>query len=221
MTDDPALKRLRAHFARHNRLVLGLSLVTFLAAGASWALLYAAAYWLVLLSLSVSRGADAMAPQAFPFVFAGVALALCLLAWLMRRHSPDGLPRDRKRPWELALDLLLMVPRMTLATGETLTAWISLDRHEASLALALLRRIEHEKTLPVHAVPAEIPDVRAREKILIALQVSDLVVSRRTEGGNARGAGGGGADGRVLILALHSEVARELCREYVRLRLKS
>jgi hypothetical protein len=201
---NAAPDRLRAHFARHNRRVLIFALITAAAAVTAWALLYFIMYWLVLLMLTVNRPLETEMPVFFPHAFIGIALALCFWAWLLRRVSPDESPRDKKFIWEIVLDVILMVPRITLSIWGTLRAYQSLDKRERGLALNLLQRIERDEPLPVYAVPQEIPDERARIKILLALQITELVNLRKRD--------------EDFVLALRDENARALCHPLVRIR---
>lgn len=199
-----ATLRLRRHFAQHNRRVFLLACMTALTTLAAWAALYFLAYWLVLLVVTVDRTVEARMPASFPFVFAGVALTLCALAWVIRRLSPDEFPRDKKSIPEILLDFILTVPRMTLAIWGTLRALQFLDERELALAMQLLQRIERENTLPIYSAPLEIADERMRAKILLALQITEIIEARKTKDG--------------IVLALRGEEARALCQRLVRLR---
>lgn len=207
MMSNSAESRLRAHFAQHNRRVIGLTIMTALVAAASWALLYFIAYWLTLLALTSAKSLEAQMPPDFSQLFFTVAAALCLFAWWLRRISPDEYPRDKKWLLEILLDFVLMVPRMTLAIGDTLRALQFLNRRELSLAVHLLQRIEQSQSaLPVHAVPLEIPDDRAREKILFALQITELLDFRKK--------------GAELLLGFRDEKARLLCQTFTRIQVR-
>lgn len=179
--------------------------MTAIAACVSWALLYFVAYWLILLLLAINNPADAEMPRNYSAVFITVGAVLCFLAWIMRRLSPDEYPRDRKSIWEILLDFVLMVPRMTLAIWGTLRALQFLDDHELSLAMRLLQRIEQETSVPVYSVPLEIPDERSREKVVLALQIMELVDLRKKE--------------NDLVLTMRDDRARALCQSLIRLNL--
>lgn len=200
--------RLRAHFARHNRRVLLLAAATALLAAAAWGLLGEAAYALTLVALSIQRPADAQAPAWFPPAFAAAALTLCLLAWLLRRLRPDERARDTKSVAEILLDFLLAIPRMTLAVPGTLGACVFLKREELRQTLALLQRIDREGALPLHALPAEIPAERTREKILLALQITGLADLHKA----------GPEHGGGMALRLRDDSVRALCQPMVRIR---
>jgi len=203
---DSATDRLRAHFTRHNRRVVFLAVVTALLAVIAWGLLGFAAYWFTLLFLSIEHPFDAQVPAWFFPALATGAAALCFFAWLLRRMRPDERARDNYSFVETLLDFLLVVPRMTLAISGTLSALIFLKNQELRLALALLQRIDREDALPLHAVPIEIAEESVREKILLALQITELVTIRKTDAGPA--------------LALHDEAVRALFQPVVRLRVR-
>src|ERR1043166_9364201 len=132
MTSNSAEDRLRAIFSQHNRRVIGLTIATALVAAASWMLLYFIAYWFVLLALTAAKSLEAQMPPHFSHVFFAIAGALCVLAWWLRRISPDEYPRDKKFVWEILLDFILAVPRMTLAIGGKLSALQRLNEHKLS-----------------------------------------------------------------------------------------
>lgn len=150
---------------------------------AAWAVLYWLLYWLVLLVLSVIYGVDAQPPDIFPLCFAGSASLLCLLGFIAHRFSPHERVLDRKRPWEIALDFLLAIPRSTLSIWGTLTAYQFLDEHEMACAWDLLQFIGRERRVELQAVAREIPDPRTQERVVIALQLVGLVEFRETDAG--------------------------------------
>ncbi|SRR5581483_7976976 len=172
---DKSLQLLRAHFVRHNVQVLAFALVTAIAALAFWAAIYFMLYWLLLLALTVASPMNARVPPNFAHVFFASALVLCALCWLAHRLSPNEMPRDKKSPREVALDILLAVPRMTMAVWGNLRALQFLNQHELRLAHRLLQAIAREHRLQLHSVPVEIPDESERVKILFALQITGLI----------------------------------------------
>ncbi|MEA3188491.1 MAG: hypothetical protein QOD99_2321 [Chthoniobacter sp.] len=198
------MRRLRRHFARHNRRVIGLALATAVAALAFWGLIYLVLYWLLLLAISVAHPANAHIPLNFTHIFFASALVLCALGWVGQRLAPNEMPRDKKSPFEIALDFFLAVPRMTLAIWGNLRALQFLTNHECRLAQRLLEAIASTERFGFHQVPLEIPDERTREKILLALQISELIEIRQRAG--------------ELLIALHGAEALALSQNLVRLR---
>ena len=137
--------------------------------------------------------------------FAATAVLLCVLAWMSRRLRPNEAPRDRKSFGENLMDLVLAVPRVTLAIFGTGAAAARLDESELQYAWELLRRMnEADKSVPMHQLPVEIPDARMRKKIVLALQLSGLIEIRPTDSGP--------------VLAFRNEEARKMGESRVRLR---
>ncbi len=201
---EAAESPLQQHFARHNRRVIGLALMTLLAAAAAWALVYFVFYWLVLLAMTFARPFDAQVPWQFGPIFAAGALLLCALCWLARRIWPDERVRDKKTILETALDVVLAVPRMTLAAWGNFRALRRLDADEVALAQRLLAAIAREERLSIYKIPLEIPDEKTRVKVLLALQLTELIETRRRDG--------------ELLFVLHGDKARFLAEPRVRLR---
>ena len=204
--ENPGKERLRAHLRRHNRRVLGLTILTSIAAIVLWAGLYFVAWWLFLIAVTVARPFD-FQPVAGPLVrgFAATAAVLCLSAWIARRLRPNEAARDHKGIAESAMDVLLAVPRVTLAIFGTGAASARLSETELEQAWDLLRRMnESEKPIRVQELPVDIPDASAREKIILALQLSALIELRQTSLGP--------------VLAFRNAQARRLAEDRVRLR---
>ncbi len=177
-SDDPraaAVRRLRGHFARHNRLVFFAGLLTLLVAAALWYLLYALLFWLALIFATLAHGMDAQAPEVLPVLFIYSAGLLILLTWLAHRRSPNDTPKDEKSAVEIGADILLAVPRATLAVWGNLSAWQSLNDAELALAAEFLARLERERRVPIYNVPLDLPDPGIRLRVLLALQLTDLI----------------------------------------------
>ena len=172
---------LRRRFAEHNRLVLLIALLTLLVTAGLWYLLFAVLYWLAFLFASVAHGMDARPPDALPALFIYSAGSLVLLTWLARRRFENEMPKDEKAPWEIAAEFLLAVPRATLAVWGNLSAYQRLDARELALAADLVERLASERRVPVHQVPLDIPDPQDRMKILLALQLIEVIQVTHSE----------------------------------------
>ncbi|GEM_PF-4006276 len=197
----PALK---AHFAAHNRHVIYMALAALLGALAFWALLYGLLYGATLFFSTIVEGFGARVAPFFKEGFVASAALLCALVFLAQRRASRP-PRDHKRAVEHIADILLMVPRMTLFVWSVLRAYQFLNRREMRLAWRLLQRIEKERKISVSTVPLDIPDFRTREKILIALQLAELIDFHQSE-----------LDGDILV-RLRNDKARALCRRMIKL----
>jgi len=203
---EPGIERLQEHLRRHNRSVLGLTLLTAGAAIALWTFLYCMVWWLFILGGTVFSFAS-FTPSAGIFFrcFLATAVLLCIGAWLSRKLRPNQAPRDHKGAGEHFMDLLLAVPRITLAIFGTGAAAARLNDAELESAWLLLRRMDRAGgPLPAQMVPVEIPNAAMRDKIIMALQFSGLIEMRPS------------SDGPVL--AFQNAKARRLAQDKVRLK---
>lgn len=204
--EHPGVERLRAHLRCHNRRAAVLAFMIFAAAAALWMALYFVAWWLFLLGGTATKPLD-YHPASGPLArgFAATAVLLCVCAWVGRRLRPNEAPQDHKSFGEHFLDVLLAVPRLTLAIFGTGGAVAWLSDSELDQAWNLLRRLnEAGSPVPVQELPVDIPDPAMRKKILLALQLSGVIDIHPT------------ATGRVLTF--RDDRARELAQERVRLR---
>lgn len=174
--DEAALREI---FGQHNRHVLGLAVATLLFAAGCWLAIYIGVFWLCLLALTAMKGAEAAVPASFGWAFAGGAAVICVWVGIARWREPDERPRDDKQFWEIAADLLLAVPRSTVAIWETLHALIFLRPAQIQVAAGLMNRLHVTGSLPVHALPLELPDSAGRDRILVALQLVELIRFQR------------------------------------------
>lgn len=204
MSTPEAPAAFRRHFAAHNRQVILIAAASAFFSVVAWALLYFIAYWLLLLGGTAATGAEAPLPEFLlvPFVISSVILVLGVA--LVRRLSPVRRLCDNKRWWEHAADLLLAIPRATVTAWETLRAYQFLDARELAVAWELLRWIREKRRLPVWEVPQVIPDERTRDRILVALQLTQLIHVQSISGD---------------ICLLPTEAAAPLCDRPVRIRL--
>jgi hypothetical protein len=166
---------LRAHFAEHNRRVVLLALLTLAVATGLWYLAYAVLFWLTLLAVSATRGMDARPPEILPVLFIYSGGLLVLITWIAHRLWPNDMPRDDKKPLEVAADFLLAIPRATLAIWGNLSAYHRLSPLELEYAAQLLQRLTTEPRLPIYRLPLEIPDQVMRRRVVLGLQLVQLV----------------------------------------------
>jgi hypothetical protein len=179
---DELAAALRAHLARHNRHVLGITGVTLLTAALLWLVLYGLAHWLTLFGLTAVRGGEAALPPGFRRGFLLAAAALLAVAWLQRWLFPEHLPPDKKSLGAVLADLALAIPRATLAVWGNLSAWLRLSRAEIRLAADLVDQVARAQRIPLQSAPLLIPDERAREKIVFALLLLQVLEVRREDG---------------------------------------
>lgn len=172
---------LRSHLAAHNRRVLALAGATLIAALAAWALLYFVCCWVLVLAIAIFDLPMPGIPRHFLLVYVIAALCGIGVAWIDQRFTRNARLVDKKTPWEIAMDFLLAVPRMTLAVAGTLTAWQNLNDAELLEAAELLHRLGQEKRVPMSGVRLEVPDPAAAVRILFALQLTQVIDAYREE----------------------------------------
>ena len=172
---------LRRKFAEHNRLVALVAVLTLLVAAGLWYLLFAALYWLAFLAAAVGHGMDARPPEVLPALFIYSAGLLVLLTWLAGTRFGNEMPKDKKSPFEIAAEFLLAVPRATIAVWGNLSAFQRLDDREIALAADFMELLASERRIPLHRVPLDIPDPRDRMRILLALQLIEVLNVRQSE----------------------------------------
>ena len=138
--------------------------------------------------------------QSFLPVFAGCALLLCLLAWIVRKIRPNYFPVDHKPMFEIFMDIILVLPRITLAVWGNYSARQVPTERELRAAWRLLQAIgemDHRK-MNINQLPLEIPKPRLRARVVFLLQLVGLVDVRRYHDG--------------LWLVMQGERARRLVR---------
>ena len=180
--EDPekqGVRELRSHFRRHNREVLLLVFLTICGVVVLWSACYAVFYWLSILFLSVAQGLDAKPPERFPSFFLAGAGSLLLATWCLRWFSRSAVLRDEKSTFEISTDFVLAIPRATLAIWGNLRALQSLDDSELAIAAAFLERAVRERGIPAYRLPLEIPEAAAQMKIILGLQLVELIAQRR------------------------------------------
>jgi hypothetical protein len=173
---------LRRQIREHNFSVLAASGATLVFAVVGWAALYGAAYWVTMFALTVVKAGDAALPGSFHTVLASlfaVAMAAAMLdAWLF----PHERVVDERPALQTVGDILLFLPRLTVATVLNFTAWARLPRRAHPDATELLDRLRTEKKIALSTLPLDMPDDRLRERILLALQLINLIEVRPERG---------------------------------------
>lgn len=172
---------LRQHLLRHNRQVILLSLVTFIAALLLWALLYGVLCWLLLLGFSVFDVPHPQIPRGLPILYAVTAVCMVLYESIDQRLTPNQRVRDRKPPLEVFSDFVLVLPRITLSIPGTLSAWCRLTPLEFQQAAALLHRVATHAHTPLSTMPLDIPEERSRNRILLTLQILQIIDLKRED----------------------------------------
>lgn len=166
---------LRKQLVQHNIRILFLAFGTLLLSAALWLLLYGVACWLILLAVSAGGVSDAEVPRRFIRWFAGFALLSVVWVWLCRRLMPDERARDKKRTSEVVSEFVLAIPRVTLSVFSTLSALRRLTAEEREQAAMLIHRLSDEGRIPLASVPQELPNPRSRDRVLLTLQLMQII----------------------------------------------
>ncbi len=181
VTIESTARAVRREIARHNRRVALIALFTFAVAAGLWIVLYAVCAWVLMIACIAIGTERSVLPHGFTTLYLTAAACAVGYAWIDRHFTPNDIPRDDKSYGEIASDLLLALPRITLAVPGTLRAWLRLTRDESELAAAFLHHLGHERRIPLHSVPLDIPGEPARFRILFALQILEAIDLRRDE----------------------------------------
>jgi len=180
-TESGTARLLRTIFLRHNARVAALAALTLVAALAAWTLLYQVCSWLLIFALTVFGPDRDSLPRGFGIVFGFAAVCALAYAWVDQRLTPNARPRDKKGIVEVISDFILVVPNITLAVGGTLRAWQRLSKTELLQAAALLHRLGEEKRVPMSGVRLQIPDPASAMRVLLALQLTEIIEVHRKE----------------------------------------
>jgi hypothetical protein len=180
MDDGPSA--FRRYLAAHNRHVLTVSAGSLFVVAVVWVLTYFGLYWLILLALTIQNPLEAQPPVSYPVHFIFLATLIVAGVALATWNRPAPRPRDQKDWSEIALDFLLLLPRATVGAVENLGAIQRLNRRELTSAWALLQSFAEQPFLPLTALSLEIPNERMRERIIRALQFSQLIELRERDG---------------------------------------
>ena len=166
---------LRKHLRSHNWSVLATSGMTLLFSAIGWAVLYGAAYWVMMFAFTVLHNGEGSPPTAFHWVFLACAAMLLVAATVDGWLFPNERAVDERPPIAQFTDVVLFVPRFTLLFWSNLSALVSLHGSEWRNAAGLLDRLKAEGSVPLQQLPAQVPDERSRARIMEALTVSQLI----------------------------------------------
>jgi hypothetical protein len=180
-TPEGTARVLRAHFRWHNLRVVALAAGTLFAAIASWVILYGICCWLLVLAIAVFELPFQRVPAGFLPLFMVTAGCAIGYAWIDQGLTPNARARDKKTIGEIASDILLALPRMTLAVPGTLRAWVRLNDAECLQGAELLHRLWEQKRVPMSGVRLQISDPATAARILFALQLTQIVDVQRDE----------------------------------------
>ena len=189
MTSSATITALRAHLREHRLNVLTASALALIFSAIGWGVLYGGLYWVTMFLQTTLHGGDAVVPKVFHSAFEVCALGLLLVAIVDAYINPHERQVDDRPTIEHIGDILLFLPRLTLAAAQNFKVWLRISSAEIPIAAQLMDRLR-QKNVPLHTLPLDIPNKRTRARVLVALQVSNLAEVR--------------TEGETLVLHLHA-----------------
>ncbi len=172
----------QARLRSHNVSVIAASGATLVLVAVSWALLYIAAYWIVMFSLTVAKAGGAQLPASFDTVCGWVAGVLLVAAAIDMWFFPSERALDERPALATITDIILFLPRLTLTIPLNFTAWTRLPAYLRRDAAALLDRLRTERKLAMSTLSFDLPDERQRIRIVRALQMLQITEIRPEKG---------------------------------------
>ncbi len=139
--------------------------------------LYGGLYWVTMFLQTTLHGGDAVVPNVFHSAFGVSALGLILVAIVDAYLNPHERQVDDRPTIEHIGDILLFLPRLTLAMLQNFKVWPRISSAELPTAAKLMDRLR-VKNVPLQTLPLDIPNKRTRARVLVALQVANLAEVR-------------------------------------------
>jgi hypothetical protein len=195
MNDESAPRALLRYIAKHNRQALLLTFLSLVSAALLWGLLYVLTFWFAMVTVTVTRSFNPdtllqitepklLGPYFAAEFLAGASVVL-LVAWVIRRHMRTEKVREARQYllW-LFLELFMAVPNVTFSIWGNLSAMVRLRRRETAEAWHLLQRMkEHGGRISMTSLRTEIEDEKTLGRVLVALQLIELVGIRENDDG--------------------------------------
>jgi hypothetical protein len=172
---------LRRKVAAHNRLVWITGVWSGAAVALMWVAIYFIARWLLVLGSTLVKGLDATMPERFDRGFAIAAAAWLLVGWIAHRRGFWERVRGDKSAGDMLIELLLLPTRATFATLHNFRTLIRLSDDQLQTAATFLVRVVRAGRLAAADIALELPEEAAREPVLHALTVLDLIYLRQNE----------------------------------------
>jgi hypothetical protein len=174
---------LRNHFREHNRSVLFASGATLVFAVVGWLVVYGLCYWFTIAFLTVKEGLQFKGTENFNRNFFSSVLVLyaatLLDRWIFRYDSQAV---DRRPFSETLLDIVLFLPRMSLAVFENFGVWVRLSERQMQAAAGLLELVRERGRFALQEIPVVIPSERDSTAIVTALRIAQVLDARISEG---------------------------------------
>lgn len=172
---------LRRTIRRHNELVWLSSLTSAVIVCFMWAGIYFISRWLIIFFSTVVKGLDAVIPQHFDRGFFIVVAIWMIVGWIARQRGFFRTLRSESSSSLTLLELLLTPPRATFGALQNIRNRIRLSEEDLVVATDFLVRVVRAGKMATTNVPVELPDDTSRDKIILALQLLDLIYLRKVD----------------------------------------
>ena len=150
-------------------------------AGVGWLFLFGIGYCIAMIGTALNRGIEAQ-PDMYPRYFWLSAAGMTVLALLEAWRNPHEIARDERSTFIQLFDVILFLPRITVAALLNFFAWAYLPQAAMPAALRLLGRLRMQESIPLHELPLDIPNLRLRRRVLAVLEVTQLTDIRTEKG---------------------------------------
>ncbi len=173
---------LRAHVRSHNISVLAASGAALLFSLIGWAVLYGVAWWVAMFFATIESHGEAWPGADFHFGCAVAFGGTMLLAVVDSFVFPHEEVVDSRGFFGHVFDVVLFIPRISLASLQNFSAWARIPRAAMPHAVRIIERLRKEQRVPLHALPLELPNDRLRNTMLATLGITQIVEMRSEKG---------------------------------------
>lgn len=146
---------LRRLARQHNREVVTIVGTLFPMAAAGWFLFFWALHGFVLLGLTIVKGPDVEVPESWRWMAAGAGAGLLLLTLLTRYLENRWYGATGGAPFSIPrfmLELVLLVPRLTLMSLGSLGAYIRVSQAKLDFWKHLIGLFTHKAEIPLDSI---------------------------------------------------------------------
>jgi hypothetical protein len=161
--------------------VLAASGAACTVASVGWLFLFGIGYCVAMIATAVNRGIEAQ-PETYPRYFWMSAAGVTMLALLEAWRNPHEIARDERPKLFQLFDIILFLPRITVAALLNFSAWAYLPRVAVPAAVRLLGRLRTQESIPLHELPLDIPNLWLRRRVLAVFEVTQLTDIRTEKG---------------------------------------
>lgn len=168
----------------HRRQVLWVVFLNVVAVLVGWIGLYYALQGVVLLGITAVQGVDAELPEFFDAIYVSLVVAL-FFVWALTKSRTGVLlpPKDDTSLREVLVEVLTLMPRLSMAIWGNIRAIRALERENFDLALGVLGVLANRRFVPVRELMGHWEDRQRLQRVLEGLQLMGVVDMRNSVDG--------------------------------------